>query len=118
MRASLFAQAGVIGMVPLAWLLSCASSSDEPTGRSLEKAGPPSANQVPLDPAAIPKFAHQLPIPRTFAPTLISSGGQIVRHEYTVASAQTQVQMLPPGFPTTTVLAYGGRVAVRRVDPT
>jgi FtsP/CotA-like multicopper oxidase with cupredoxin domain len=67
---------------------------------------------VPLNPASIPKFAHELPIPRTFAPTLITSGGQVVRHQYTVSTAQTQVQMLPPGFPTTTVLAYGGQVKI------
>jgi spore coat protein A, manganese oxidase len=76
-----------------------------------ELVGTPSVDQVPLDPGTIPKFAHQLPIPRTFAPTLITnSGGQVVRHEYTVSVAHTQVQMLPPPFPMTTVRAFGGQV--------
>ena len=77
-----------------------------------EAVGPPSASQVPLDPLTIPKFAHQLTIPRVFAPTVITQGGQVIRHEYTVSVAQTTVQMLPPGYPATTVLAYGGQVKI------
>ena len=51
--------------------------------------GPPSASQVPLDPLTIPKFAHALPIQRTFAPTVITSNGRVVRHEYTISAART-----------------------------
>ncbi len=71
----------------------------------------PSVDQVPLDPAAIPKFAHELSIPRVFAPTEIKDGsGQVVRHEYTVSVAKATVQMLPPPFPATRVRAFGGMV--------
>ncbi len=75
--------------------------------------GGPSEDQVPLDPLAIPKFVHELPIPRVFAPKLLRDhDGRVVRHEYTVSVAQTRVQMLPPGFPATTVQAFGGEVKV------
>src|SRR5689334_953105 len=74
-----------------------------------QQSAPPSATQVPLNPLTIPKFAQPLPIPRVFAPTLT---GNPVRQEYTVAVQQTTVQMLPPGFPNTTVLAYGGQVKI------
>ncbi len=71
----------------------------------------PSTGQVPLDPAAIPKFAHELAIPRVFAPTIITDiSGNVSRHEYTVSVAKERVQMLPPGFPMTTVRAFGGMV--------
>lgn len=75
----------------------------------------PSADQEELDPLTIPKFAHELPIPQVFAPTVIKGkGGQVIRHEYNVSTAHTRVQMLPPGFPNffpmTTVLGYGGLV--------
>jgi spore coat protein A, manganese oxidase len=71
--------------------------------------------QVALDPLTIPRFAHELPIPRTFAPTVIRSHhhyGEVIRTEYTVTAGQTQVQMLPPGYPMTTVMAYGGQVKI------
>ena len=75
--------------------------------------GTPSPDQVPLDPATIPKFAQQLTIPPVFAPTLIRDNrGRLIRREYTVSVAPTTVQMLPPGFPATTVMAYGGMVQV------
>ena len=84
---------------------------DEPesTENVRQQSAPPSATQVPLSPLTIPKFAQPLPIPRVFAPTLT---GNPVRHEYTVAVQQTTVQMLPPGFPNTTVFAYGGQVKI------
>ena len=73
----------------------------------------PSADQEPLDPFTVPKFAHELPIPRVFAPTVITdSQGQVIRHEYTVSVGRTTAQMLPPGFPRTTVMAFGGQVHV------
>ena len=73
--------------------------------------GPPSTNEVPLDPTTIPLYAQQLPIPHTYAPTVIkNSSGQVIRNEYTITDSQTNVQMLPPGFPATTVLAMGGPV--------
>jgi FtsP/CotA-like multicopper oxidase with cupredoxin domain len=76
-------------------------------------AGNPSSSQVALDPLSIPKFAHQLPIPRTFAPTLVTdSSGRVIQHKYQISVAHTQVQMLPPGFPMTTVRAFGGDVKI------
>ena len=74
--------------------------------------GDPSASQVPLDPTTIPQFVNQLPIPRVFAPTVITQNGEVIRHEYTVNVAKTLAQMLPPAFPQTNVLAYGGQVKI------
>jgi len=87
---------------------SCERKS-ESTASIQQQSGPPSATQVPLNPLSVPKFAQPLPIPRVFAPTLT---GNPIRQEYTVAVQQTTVQMLPPGFPNTTVLAYGGQVKI------
>jgi hypothetical protein len=70
-----------------------------------------SANQEPLDPLTIPKFAHDLTIPLVFAPTIVKNrSGQVIRHEYDVFERHTRVQILPPPFPMTTVLGYGGKV--------
>ena len=92
----------------------CSSSSElgENIGSIGQSLGEPSANQVPLDPTTIPQFVSQLPIPRTFAPTVITQNGQVIRHEYTVDVARTAVQMLPAGFPATNVEAYGGQVKI------
>jgi len=87
------------------------SKRDEPGSALRQRSGSPSTSQVPLSPLTIPKFAHQLPIPRIFAPTLVG-GGQQMRNEYTVSVQKTTVQMLPPGFPDTTVMAYGGQVKI------
>ena len=82
-------------------------------GKGGASTGGPSPDQQPLDPLSIPKFAHELAIPRVFAPTVIkNSQGQVIRHEYTVSVAHTLAQMLPPGFPRTTVRAFGGRVKI------
>jgi spore coat protein A, manganese oxidase len=77
-----------------------------------QASGPPSSSQVPLDANTIPKYAHELALPRTFAPTVIRQGGQVIRTEYTVSAAATTVQMLPPPFPNTTVMAFGGQVII------
>ena len=66
---------------------------------------------TPLDPTTIPKFVTQLPIPHVFAPTVIrDASGRVIRNEYTITDSETTVQMLPAGFPATTVLAMGGPV--------
>lgn len=79
--------------------------------RLVDQLSGPSVDQVPLDPTTIPKFAHDLPIPRVFAPTVVrDSHGDVIRHEYTVSVAHTRVQMLPPGYPKTTARAFGGQV--------
>lgn len=83
------------------------------TERITAQSSGPSANQTPLDPADIPKFAHELVKPPVFAPTQVSNQqGEVIRHDHTVSIGKTRVQMLPPGFPQTTVLAYGGQVQV------
>jgi FtsP/CotA-like multicopper oxidase with cupredoxin domain len=61
----------------------------------------------------VPKFAQQLPIPEVWTPTPIFSGGTLIRNEYTLSVTQTNLQMLPPGFPSTMVFAYSGMAAPR-----
>jgi spore coat protein A len=74
-------------------------------------AGPPTADEVPLDATTIPKFVTQLPILPTWAPTVIRNGaGQVIRNEYTISDLETTVQMLPAGFPSTTVFAMSGPI--------
>ncbi len=104
------------GMRLNAWSLLCLSLlvalPMSGGGGSAQKTGP-SEDQVPLDPLTIPKFAHELTIPRVFAPKVIrDSHGKVIRHEYTVSVAHTRAQMLPPGFPKTTVRAFGGQVKI------
>jgi spore coat protein A, manganese oxidase len=74
--------------------------------------GDPSPNQVPLNATTIPQFAHELAIPRVFAPTVIIQNGQVVRNDYTINVAKTLAQLLPPPLPQTNVLAYGGQVKI------
>lgn len=93
---------------------SCGQKTE--SSQSLKQASaPPSTSQVALNPLTIPKFAQPLPIPRVFAPLMT---GSPLRHEYTVSVKQTTVQMLPPGFPNTTVLAYGGQVKIANSSAT
>jgi spore coat protein A, manganese oxidase len=101
-----------IALTLSASILGCSGEFDESTETLEEAVGEPSPDQVPLDPLTIPKFANQLAIPRVFAPTPIVDRGRVIRNEYTVSVAETTAQMLPPGFPATTVLAYGGRVRI------
>jgi spore coat protein A len=93
-------------------LVGCLDKPDD-VGQSEQAVGTPSVNQVPLDPTTIPQFVTQLPIPRVYAPTVIrDSTGRVIRHEYTVSARLATVQMLPPGFPATTALAYSGNVKI------
>ncbi|HEY3497500.1 MAG TPA: carbohydrate-binding protein [Polyangiaceae bacterium] len=85
---------------------------DEPTATTSFGVGSPSPTQVPLDPTTIPQFVNQLPIPRTYAPTVITSGSTVIRHEYDVNVSRAVVQMLPPPLPATNVEAYGGQVKI------
>ena len=84
------------------------------TGPPLVSLTGPSADQVPLDPATIPKFAHELTRPPVLAgapsSSLLPPLDPIL--EFTLLVKQASVQMLPPPFPPTTVLAYGGEVEV------
>lgn len=89
--------AGAAGALP-AWLTSTAGAQED--------------GEI-LDPAAVPKFATELPIPRVFAPRVVRGpGGEVVRHDYTIFTNVHRAQVLPDGFPETTVLGYGGRVFV------
>src|ERR1043165_8867334 len=100
----------VAGWAPLA---ACMGEPTETQSTNEQAVGSPSPDQVPLDPNTIPKFVNQLPIPRVYAPTVITdSRGRVIRNEYTVNVQQTTAQILPPGFPATTVMAYGGRVRI------
>jgi spore coat protein A, manganese oxidase len=73
--------------------------------------GLPPPDEVALDPGAIPKFANQLPILPVWQPTVIrNSAGQVIRNEYTISDSEASVQMLPSGFPSTTVFVQNGTV--------
>jgi spore coat protein A len=87
------------------------SQGEEPANVSKQGSAPPSSTQLPLSPLTIPKFAHELPIPRVFAPTIVG-GGAALQHEYTIDVQKSTAQMLPPGYPDTTVMAYGGQVKI------
>lgn len=114
MRCSITLRTISAGLVAVwAPLVGCTASPEEQSKTTEQAVGSPSPDQVPLDPATIPKFAHQLPIPRVYAPTPITdSSGRVIRNEYTVNVRQSTAQMLPPGFPATTVMAYGGMVKI------
>jgi spore coat protein A, manganese oxidase len=62
-----------------------------------------------LNPLSIPKYVSQLVVPPAFTPTLAvnSTTGQ-VQEDYTVDMVQFSQQILPQGFPATTVWGYGG----------
>src|SRR3954462_9199511 len=92
-------------------LVGCFSSDE--VSETSQAVGTPSVNQVLLDSTTVPQFVNQLAIPRTYAPTVITgAGGNVIRNEYTVTVAQSTAQILPPGFPATTVMAYGGNVKI------
>ncbi len=100
--------------ITIAWLplVGCIDNGDD-VSQTKQAVGTPSVNQVPLDPTTVPQFVNQLMIPQTYAPTVIKdSHGNVIRNEYTVTVAQTTAQVLPSGFPATTVMAYGGNVKI------
>jgi spore coat protein A len=79
--------------------------------KGIQKAGLPPPNEVPLDPTTIPQFATQLPILPVWAPTVIRNGsGQVIRNEYTITDSEASAQMLPSGFPQTTVFVQSGPI--------
>jgi FtsP/CotA-like multicopper oxidase with cupredoxin domain len=86
-------------------------SQTEATSQVTQAIGIPPVGEVALDATTIPKYVNQLPILPTWAPTVIRNGaGVVIRNEYTISDLQTTVQMLPPGFPPTTVFAMTGPV--------
>lgn len=66
----------------------------------------------PLDPNTIPKFVNQLVVPPVYEPTVVKcpKTGKVKSHDYTVTVSQFTQQILPQGFPETTVWGYGGKV--------
>jgi spore coat protein A len=72
----------------------------------------PMAVSVPdiLDPLSIPVFENQLTgPPPVYYPKVITSSGEVIRHEYTVAMASFTEQILPPSMNLSTpVWGYGG----------
>src|SRR5215831_6924586 len=69
---------------------------------ALEPTGIPGVS--PLDPTTIPKFVSELTKPPVFVPDDLE---QRTPH-YTVTYKAIRQQLLPPGFPSTQVYAYGG----------
>ena len=62
-----------------------------------------------LDPLTIPKFVTPLPIPPVWKPTVVTdSSGKVVSYNYTISISQFTQQILPVGFPKTTVWGYSG----------
>ncbi|EGW38777.1 spore coat A domain protein [Desulfosporosinus sp. OT] len=73
-----------------------------------------SAAPTPLDPTTIPKFVNQFSVPPVFMPTVVkhSVSGKIKSHDYRVTASRFTQQILPEGFPATTVWGYGGKVRI------
>ncbi len=72
----------------------------------------PGEGPVPtLDPALIPKYVTQLPIPPVFAPKVVRDGSHgTAVHRYKVTISEFMQQVLPPPFCMTKVWGYGGKV--------
>jgi len=68
----------------------------------------------PLDPATIPKFVNELVVPPEYEPTVVKHPitGKVQSHDYEVTVSQFKQQILPTGFPETTVWGYGGKVRI------
>ncbi|MFZ5643229.1 MAG: multicopper oxidase family protein [Bacillota bacterium] len=66
----------------------------------------------PLDPKTIPKFVNELVIPPVYEPTVVKDPitCKVKSHDYRVTISQFTQQILPAGFPETTVWGYGSKV--------
>jgi hypothetical protein len=92
----------------VAYAAGCVSGDpqNDPVTQRTAAIGLPPPSEVPLDPTKIPMFQTQLPILPVWSPTVIkNSSGQVIRNEYTISDSEALVQMLPAGFPKTTVFA-------------
>jgi len=69
----------------------------------------------PLDPNTIPKYVNQLVIPPVFSPKIVQNvtTKETISHDYTITMTEFMQQLLPKGFPQTTVWGYRGDV----IDP-
>lgn len=72
----------------------------------------------PLDPTTIPKFVNELVFPPVYKPTVVKHPitGKVKSHDYEVTVSQFTQQILPAGFPETTVWGYGGKVRIPETD--
>ncbi|MEJ2240631.1 MAG: multicopper oxidase domain-containing protein [Candidatus Bathyarchaeota archaeon] len=62
-----------------------------------------------LDPTSIPKYVNQITgAPPVYVPTIYNEGTENEYQEYTVEMTKSNQQVLPPGYPKTTVWGYGG----------
>jgi spore coat protein A, manganese oxidase len=60
-----------------------------------------------LEPIMIPKFTNEISNPPpVYIPTVVA--GKTTVHNYTIEAAEFEQQILPPPFPKTKVLGYGG----------
>jgi FtsP/CotA-like multicopper oxidase with cupredoxin domain len=89
----------------------CDNLPDADVSQNVGAIGPISGTEMHLDPTTVPKFAQQLAIPEVWTPTAITSNGKVIRNQYSLSVTQSTAQMLPPGLPATTVLAYSGMAA-------
>jgi len=64
----------------------------------------------PLDPNTIPKYVNQVVTPPVFEPTVVKNDCKVKSHNYRVTASEFTQQILPVGFPETTVWGYGGKV--------
>jgi FtsP/CotA-like multicopper oxidase with cupredoxin domain len=110
--AALLLMVGVAGCLPpLTSVPAVTETPPEPPPQQLptptqEPVLPPTPTEEPvaalLDPLSIPKFAEPLVIPPVMPP---ESQGDVTR--YSIAVRQFEQQILPAGFPKTTVWGYG-----------
>jgi len=81
-------------------------------GNQFEDLNAAFSGAIPLDPLKIPKYANQLVIPPVYEPKIVTDPltGEVLKHAYEVDMTEFKQQILPPGFPMTTVWGYGGKV--------
>src|SRR5262245_34296659 len=81
--------------------------------------GNAAAQVTPLDPATIPQFVEPLSRPRIHVPVFFTDAttNNPIAH-YAVTEKDIQQQILPRGFPRTTVYAYGGVTTAQAGTPT
>ncbi|HWP96050.1 MAG TPA: multicopper oxidase [Syntrophomonadaceae bacterium] len=66
----------------------------------------------PLDPNTVPKYVNQLFVPPVFEPIVVKDRHtcKVKSHNYRVTVREFAQQILPAGFPKTTVWGYSGKV--------
>jgi spore coat protein A len=98
-----------IGSLVVLAVAACGpQAGGEPSATTVADLGEPSPDEVSLDPTTVPKFGTQLNIPEVWTATPVMSGGKVVQNNYTLSVVQSAEQVLPAGFPATTVLGYQG----------